>query len=124
MPRQGFAPYRSLNGFGDLGDPLPDIRPIPAAQIDSVKASPGTPAGLYRRGGQERAINIMRAGDRLTPIAGLPPAIALRSLAPQPAVPLAPWLFAAAMVLFLAGLPGRLDAGRRHSIACARAARQ
>ena len=36
--------------------------PIPAAQIDSVKASPGTPAGLYRRGGQERAINIMRVG--------------------------------------------------------------
>lgn len=97
----GFAPYRSLNGFGDLGDPLPDIRPIPAAQIDSVKASPETPAGLYRRGAQERAINIMRVGDRLTPITGLPPAITLRSLAPQPAVPLAPWLFAAAVVLFL-----------------------
>ncbi len=64
--------------------PLPDIRPIPAAQIDSVKASPATPAGLYRRGGQERAINITRTGDRLNPITGLPPADCAALAGPQP----------------------------------------
>ncbi|MFO1121291.1 MAG: DUF4159 domain-containing protein [Hyphomicrobiales bacterium] len=98
----GFAPFRSLDGFGSLTDPPPEIRPIPATRIDEAKASPATPAGLYRRGGQERAVNIARSGDRLTAITALPPGVAIRSLAPQPAKPLAPWLFAAAAVLFLA----------------------
>ena len=99
---QAFAPWRALNGFGELADPSPDIQPIPAAVIDKARVSPTTPAGLYRRGAQERALNITRSGDSLKPIAGLPPAIALRSLTPLPATPLAPLAFALATLLFLA----------------------
>ncbi|MFM8745370.1 MAG: DUF4159 domain-containing protein [Aestuariivirga sp.] len=99
---QAFAPYRELNGAGDLTDPSPDIQPIPAAAIDKASVSAATPAGLYRRGEQERAINITRSGDRLTAIAGLPDAIAIRSLSPRPALALAPYAFALAMLLFLA----------------------
>ncbi len=99
---QAFAPYRELNGAGDLTDPSPDIQPIPAAAIDKAAVSAATPAGLYRRGEQERALNITRSGDGLTAISGLPEAIALRSLTPRPALALAPYAFALAMLLFLA----------------------
>ncbi len=98
---QAFAPWRALDGFGELTDPSPDIQPIPASAIDRAEASPATPAGLYRRGLQERALNIMRTGDALTPITGLPASITLRSLVPLPALPLAPYAFALAMLLFL-----------------------
>jgi hypothetical protein len=99
---QAFAPWRALDGFGELVDPLPDIQPIPAALIDKAQVSPTTPAGLYRRGAQERALNITRTGNALKPITELPSSIALRSLVPLPAVPLAPYAFAAATLLFLA----------------------
>lgn len=96
-----FAPWRVLNGFGELAGPLPDSRPIALAAIDKAKASPETPAGLYRRGGQERAIDITRTGDSLAAITALPNGIAIRDLSPRPAVPLAHWFFAAAVLLFI-----------------------
>ena len=98
---QAFTPWRALDGFGDLTDPLPDVQPIPAAMIDKAQASPATPAGLYRRGAQERALNITRGGDGLKAIAGLPGSIAIRSLTPMPATALAPYIFAFATLLFL-----------------------
>ncbi len=97
-----FAPYRALAGNGDLIEPLPETRPITAALIEKSRASPETPAGLYRRGAQERAINIARTGDSLLPISGLPSAIVVRGLAPLPQQPLAPLAFAAAFFLLLA----------------------
>ena len=99
---QAFAPFRSLDGFGELTDPSPDIQPIPAAAIDKAKVTAATPAGLYRRGLQERALNITRSGDSLTPITGLPETVTIRPLEPMPAVALAPYAFALAMLLFLA----------------------
>ncbi len=99
---QAFTPWRALNGFGELSDPSPDVQPIPASGIDKAIASQLTPAGLYRRGAQERALNITRTGDALTPITGLPATVTLRSLVPMPATPLAPYAFSLAMILFLA----------------------
>jgi hypothetical protein len=98
---QAFTPWRALDGFGDLTDPLPDVQPIPAAAIDNARASPVTPAGLYRRGTQERALNISRTGEALKAIPALPGEIAIRSLTPLPAIVLAPYIFAAATLLFL-----------------------
>ncbi len=99
---QAYAPYRALDGFGELANPLPDIQPIPASQIDKASVSAATPAGLYRRGQQERALNVTRAGDALTPISGLASAVTVRPLEPLPALALAPYAFAGAMILFLA----------------------
>jgi hypothetical protein len=98
---QAFTPWRALDGFGELTDPQPDVQPIPAATIDKAKASAVTPAGLYRRGAQERALNITRSGDGLKAITGLPETIAIRSLTPMPATALAPFIFTAATMLFL-----------------------
>ena len=99
---QAFVPFRSLDGFGELADPAPDVQPIAAAAIDKAVVSAATPAGLYRRGLQERALNITRSGDALTPISGLASTVTLRPLAPLPALALAPYAFALAMILFLA----------------------
>lgn len=99
---QAYAPFLALDGFGDLTSPSPDVQPIPAAQIDKASATAATPPGLYRRGEQERSINITRSGTALAAIADLPAGIAQRALAPMPALPLAPYAFALAMLAFLA----------------------
>ena len=99
---QAFVPFLALDGFGDLANPSPDIQPIPAAAIDKVRATAATPPGLYRRGEQERSINITRTGNALMPVGELPAGVATRALAPLPALPLAPYAFALAMLLFLA----------------------
>ena len=99
---QAYAPYLALDGFGDLASPSPDIQPIQAAAIDKALASPATPPGLYRRGEQERSINITRSGNMLTPISDLPDGISQRALAPLPAIALAPYAFSLAALLFLA----------------------
>jgi hypothetical protein len=96
-----FAPHRALSGAGGLVDPAPETLPIAASAIDKATASPATPAGLYRRGPGERAINIVRGGDALTPIGALPSGVARRDLSPLPALALAPFAFAAAFLLFL-----------------------
>jgi Domain of unknown function (DUF4159) len=70
--------------------------------IETAKPAPDHPAGIYERGASVRAINLAATGDALEPISGLPAAARLRGLEPQPALPLAPWLFAAALLLFLA----------------------
>jgi hypothetical protein len=53
-----FAPLRALDGFGDLTAMPPEASPIPASLMDTVKASPSTPAGLYTRNGATRALNL------------------------------------------------------------------
>ena len=120
-----FAPFEALDGFGEMTSPLPDIQPIPAAEIDKARVSAATPAGLYRRGQQERALNVTRTGDALTPISGLAEGVALRALTPLPALALAPYAFAIAMILFLADclaalfLGGGLNRLRRRRVAAA-----
>jgi hypothetical protein len=96
-----FQPWLELSGIGDLVEPPPETNPIAGAVFDKAKASPQTPAGIYRRGSQERAINLAITGEALTPISGLPSGIALRDLSPLPSKPLAPFAFAAAFLLFL-----------------------
>jgi hypothetical protein len=96
-----FTPLRALTGYGELSDPPPEAQPIAAADLDKATPSPLHPAGLYARGGAERAINLAPAGDALIPIRDLPAGAQLRGLEPAPVVPLAPALFTIAFLLFL-----------------------
>ena len=98
---QAFAPQSILAGSGDLVDPPSDIRPIAATAIDKAKPSPETPAGLYRRGGQLRAINLAGTVPPLSAIGALPAAASVSDYAPQPTLALSPFLFAAALLLLL-----------------------
>jgi len=96
-----FTPRRVLTGTGDFADPSPDAQPIAAAQIDSAQPSPEHPAGLYNRGGLQRAINLTLRESDLKPMGTLPSAAKLRGIERAPAVALAPYLFGLAALLFL-----------------------
>jgi hypothetical protein len=96
-----FTPRRVLTGTGDLADPSPDAQPIAANEIDQAQPSPKHPAGLYNRGGLERAINLALRESDLAPMGALPSAAKLRSIERAPAVALAPYLFGLAALLFL-----------------------
>ena len=96
-----WTPLRVLTGAGDLADPPPEVGPISAREMDAAIASAAHPAGLYGRAGSQRALNIASAGDTLVPLPDLPANITRRSFADAPEIPLAPWLFAAALALFL-----------------------
>jgi Domain of unknown function (DUF4159)/Aerotolerance regulator N-terminal len=97
-----FIPRRTLNGEGILTDPAPEAEPIPAGEIDKVAPSPLHPPGLYARGALERAVNLAIADDALKPIPDLPGGARIRGMEPAPTTPLAPYLFTAAFLLFLA----------------------
>ncbi|MBL8893609.1 MAG: BatA domain-containing protein, partial [Rhizobiales bacterium] len=96
-----FAPRRLLAGNGDLVDPTPDSRPVAAGEIDRLTPTPEHPAGLYRRGGSERAINLVHQGDGLRLMGAMPAGVSVRDMTPAPALDLARWLFLAAFILFL-----------------------
>lgn len=96
-----FTPRRVLAGSGDFADPSPDAEPIAAADIDAARPTPQHPAGFYNRGSLERAINLTLSEDDLVPMAALPAGANLRGLERAPAIPLAPYLFGLAALLFL-----------------------
>ncbi|MGH6830582.1 MAG: DUF4159 domain-containing protein, partial [Methylocella sp.] len=87
---RAFIPYRALAGSGDLIDPAAETKPIPASLIDEARPTPVTPAGLYRKGASERALNIAGTVDALTAIGELPRGVARRDFSRLPAWPLGP----------------------------------
>ncbi len=97
-----FRPRLVLDAAGDLTEPSADVSPLPASAFDNAKATPLTPAGIYARGGSERAINLLPEPATMTAVTQLPSGVAIRDFKPKPKQPLAPILFAAAMLFFLA----------------------
>jgi Domain of unknown function (DUF4159) len=97
-----FRPRLVLDANGELAEPPADATPLPAKAFDQATASPETPAGLYARGAAERAINLLPATTGFTAVTQLPQGVAVRDFKPRPKQPLAPFMFAAALLLFLA----------------------
>jgi Domain of unknown function (DUF4159)/Aerotolerance regulator N-terminal len=97
-----FRPRAVLDANGELAEPPADLVPLPATVFQAAKASPATPAGIYARGAAERAVNLLPDPASLTAITQLPGGVALRDMKPRPKQPLAPILFAAALIVFLA----------------------
>lgn len=96
-----FIPRLALSAAGELIEPLPDSKPISPADIEKAKPTPETPAGLYNRGSDERAINLLPDAQAMTAITAVPNGVTLRSFATPPRQPLAPLLFTLAFLLFL-----------------------
>lgn len=96
-----FTPRRVLTGTGDFADPSPDAEPIAASALDTAKPSPQHPAGFYNRGSLQRAINLTMSETDLAAMPALPAGATLRGLERAPAIPLAPYLFGLAALLFL-----------------------
>ncbi|HSS13803.1 MAG TPA: DUF4159 domain-containing protein [Rhizomicrobium sp.] len=86
-----------LDGFGRTMAPPADVTPIPAQGFSRVRVSPQHPPGLYGAHEVESALNIVRAGDRLAPLADS----GLQAYGNIHARALEPYLLAAAMMLLL-----------------------
>ena len=92
-----FSARLVLSGSGELTSPKTTISPLTTTEIDGATASAKIPAGLYSRGGQERAVNLELTAADLLPITSLN----LQKLKPPETQSFAPQLFSAAAMLFL-----------------------
>jgi hypothetical protein len=89
-------PVSLLDGFGHPEAPAADTAPIAAHEFSKTRVSPRHPPGLYGAHEVESALNVMRTGDRLSPLTG-----SSQAYANAHAKPLEPYLLAAAMLLLL-----------------------
>ncbi len=90
-------PVSVLDGFGHIIAPAADVLPVAADGFARTRVSPRHPPGLYGAHEVESALNIVHAGDRLTPLAGGD----IQAYANTHARVLEPFLLAAAMALLL-----------------------
>lgn len=116
-----WTPVQVMNGFGDLETPSL-VAGVTGDRLAADRPSAGMPPGIYASGDRRVAVNVMRAGDRLTPLGALPREVGVEVLERPREVHLGPWLIALALVL-LAGdvlatllLSGRLALGRRAAV--------
>lgn len=100
VPARFLTPRQVLDGFGTLGTPPPTAASLPVAEMDRVTPGPDIPPGFYGPPGQSRALNVISAKTRLTPLAA-PSGAGIAFYEKQNSVPLTPWLFVAAMALLV-----------------------
>lgn len=89
-------PVSLLDGFGRPSAPTAEAGPIAANQFARTRVSPRHPPGLYGAHDVESALNVMHAGDRLSPLN-----VSSQIYASAHAKPLEAYLLAAAMLLLL-----------------------
>ena len=104
-----------MNGFGEL-EAASMVAGVPGERLAEARPSPETPPGIYASGERRAALNVMRAGDALAPLAALPEGVLVETLERPEETRLGPWLLALALSLLavdvLATL-ARLRAARR-----------
>jgi hypothetical protein len=115
-------PLRLLDGFGRFAQPGSDAKAIPADGTVAVDAA--HPPGLYGADDGFRSLNLMDDKATLVPFdANVAGDATLRAYPTEAPLDLRPWLFAAALLLFLLDalavlmLNGGLALRRRHATA-------
>ncbi len=103
-----FAPRLLLNGLGELETPTAQVKPITAKTFANASATSETPAGLYARGPQNRAINVNLTAADLQPMTE---SLGVRQLTPGDVQNFATPLFVLAALLFLADCLAALFVG-------------
>jgi len=102
-----FVPQTSLNGFGQLVPASPSAKPVLLKDFDTASPSRDHPAGLYRRAGALRALNLKITPAMLSPLtSGLTTSgltgIKTTDYIPAPVKPLMGIFFVLAFILLLA----------------------
>ena len=94
-------PLRLVDGFGNLGAPTPQARPLIASAAATTVASLDTPPGLYGANDAFIALNLFKRKADLKPIdtSALPAGTIERGFVAGEPVEIRPWLFAAAILL-------------------------
>ncbi len=93
-------PRRVLDGFGVLGPPPPTAAPLPAAEVAGATPGPERPPGLYGPSEGAHALNVVSEGDELPPLENVSGA-QMTVYQTGETVDLAPWLFMAAVAVFI-----------------------
>jgi Domain of unknown function (DUF4159)/Aerotolerance regulator N-terminal len=106
-----YTPRLILSGKGDLVSPDGDASPIAVADFDKATASPQTPAGLYARGGSERAINLSITPADMAALGTLPVSATRVDFTPPKRESWTPYFFLAALGLFFADVLAALMLG-------------
>ncbi len=96
-----YTPRLIMQGSGELTTPEGDARPIEAAAFDKTIATSETMPGLYKRGAQERAINLVLLDKDVQVSGAMPSGITQLQYAPPQRLALAPFLFILAFGLFV-----------------------
>ncbi len=97
-------PLQTLDGFGQLT--TPPLRAVPLApdKIDSTVPSPDHPPGYYGPSGAARALNLITAKTVLTPIGKIEGSSTVSGYIMKKPMALEPWLYLAAVGLFVADI--------------------
>ncbi|PZQ51346.1 MAG: LytTR family transcriptional regulator [Rhodovulum sulfidophilum] len=120
-----WSPALVMNGFGDT-EPPSMVAGVPGERLVAERTSSTMPPGIYASGDRRIAVNVMREGDRLAPLAGLPVGLRVETFAQPEEVRLGPWLLAGALLLLaldalatlrVSGRLGRLRARRGAAVA-------
>lgn len=93
-------PRRVLDGFGVMGPPPPTASPLPSADAASATPGPEHPPGLYGPTGGAHALNVLREDAELAPLEPMSGA-QMTVYQTGTTLDLAPWLFVAALVVFI-----------------------
>jgi hypothetical protein len=96
-----FALRLALAGTGEFASPSTDLPSFAASELENAKAMPATPAGLYQREGENRAVNVETNPDDLTTLTDYSPLTA-QKLKATSVKDYTPLLFILAALLFLA----------------------
>ena len=97
-------PLQTLDGFGQLTTPPLRAVPIAPDKIDSTVPSPDHPPGYYGPSGAARALNLITAKAVLTPIGKIEGSSAISGYIMKKPMALEPWLYLAAVALFVADI--------------------
>jgi len=93
-------PRRVIDGFGVLGPPPPTAQPLPVSEAASAVPGPERPPGLYGPTDGAHALNVIREGAELKPLEPISGA-QMTVYKTGETVDLAPWLFMAAVAVFI-----------------------
>jgi hypothetical protein len=97
-------PLQTLDGFGQLIPPPLRAAPIAPDKIDGMVPGPDHPPGYYGPSGAARAFNLITAKTALKPLGTVEGSNAVSGYIMKKPVALEPWLYLAAIGLFVADI--------------------
>jgi hypothetical protein len=98
--RGALPPIQTLDGFGQLTAPPPQVTPISTEAIGTDAPGPDHPPGYYGSQGAPHAFNLIRAKTTLKPLKAVEAAAQVAGYTLRNALALEPWFYLAAIGLF------------------------
>ncbi len=95
-------PLAILDGFGRLGEPGPDVLPVPAEELENIRPGADHPPGIYGRAGYSIAFNLGDNIRMVEAVPSLPLGVEARTYGLTHETDLMPHILTCALILLLA----------------------